>query len=319
MVPRKLLKALVVKPGKRAHLDKRGTDWDFDKDLKKAGKALAKQRSEDILAKNLEDLAHGQNLLFASGSRSILIVLQAMDTGGKDGTIKHVMSGVNPQGCRVHSFKQPSMEEKAHDFLWRYSFRLPERGMIGIFNRSYYEDVLVVRVHPELLGTQEKSADKEGKRFWKNRFEAIREFERHLVENGTVVLKFFLHISKSEQKQRLLDRLEDPEKRWKFSPNDLVERAYWSEYQKAYDKAISATSTDWAPWYVVPADQKWLARAIVADVVTRAIEDLDLSLPKVQPAVEKALAAARRELGGKPAKSAKTTKKPGPGSGRKNS
>jgi PPK2 family polyphosphate:nucleotide phosphotransferase len=218
-----------------------------------------------------------------------------MDAAGKDGTIKHVMSGVNPQGCQVFSFKKPSSEELDHNFLWRYMRCLPERGRIGIFNRSYYEDVLVVKVHPELLGRQ-LPREKVGKKFWEERYEDINAFERHLVRNGTLVLKFFLNVSKDEQKNRFLERLDRPEKNWKFSPSDLAERGHWDDYMAAYEDALSATSTEWAPWYVIPADYKWITRAVVADVITTAIRSLDLAYPQVTPEQKKLLAEARKKL-----------------------
>jgi PPK2 family polyphosphate:nucleotide phosphotransferase len=235
-------------------------------------------------------------LLNADDRYAVLAIFQAMDAAGKDGTIKHVMSGVNPQGCEVFSFKQPSAEELDHNFLWRYMRCLPERGRIGIFNRSYYEDVLVVKVHPELLERQKLPPGKQGKGFWETRFEDINAFERHLVRNGTIVLKFFLHVSKAEQKKRFLERLDRPEKHWKFSVNDLAERAFWDQYQSAYEDALGATSTEWAPWYVVPADQKWATRAIVADILVTTIRGLDLKFPEATEAHRKALAEARRKL-----------------------
>jgi PPK2 family polyphosphate:nucleotide phosphotransferase len=223
-----------------------------------------------------------------------------MDAAGKDGTIKHVMSGVNPQGCQVFSFKKPSAEDLDHNFLWRYSKCLPERGRIGIFNRSYYEDVLVVKVHPELIGRQVPRKKKVGKKFWAQRYEDINAFERHLVRNGTVILKFFLNVSKAEQKARFLDRLNRPEKNWKFSAADLAEREYWDDYMEAYEDALAATSTRWAPWYVIPADHKWVARAVVADIITTAIRDLDLRYPEVTEEQHKLLAVARAKLEAEP-------------------
>jgi PPK2 family polyphosphate:nucleotide phosphotransferase len=220
-----------------------------------------------------------------------------MDAAGKDGTIKHVMSGVNPQGCQVSSFKKPTAEDLDHNFLWRYSKALPERGCIGIFNRSYFEDVLVVKVHPEVIGRQlPRKKEKLGKKFWEHRYEDINAFERHLVRNGTVVLKFFLNISKDEQKARFLERLSRPEKHWKFSASDLAERAYWDDYMGAYEDAFSATSTKWAPWYIIPADHKWVARAVIADIITTAIRDLDLNYPVVTEDEEKRLEEARKKL-----------------------
>ena len=236
-------------------------------------------------------------MLYADDRYAVLIVLQAMDAAGKDGTIKHVMTGVNPQGCQVFSFKKPSAEELDHNFLWRYMKSLPERGRIGIFNRSYYEDVLVVKVHPELLGRQlPREKETFGKKFWEERYEDINAFEQHLVRNGTVILKFFLNVSKDEQKKRFLERLDRPEKNWKFSPSDLAERGYWDDYMAAYEDALTATSTDWAPWYVIPADHKWITRAVVADIVTTAIRELDLKYPEVTDEQRKLLAEARKKL-----------------------
>src|SRR5262249_15045655 len=264
--------------------------------LKEFGKEAVKERAKEVLAKNLEDLAEAQELLYADSRFALLIVLQAMDAAGKDGTIKHVMSGVNPQGCQVFSFKKPSAEEVNHNFLWRYMKCLPERGRIGIFNRSYYEDVLVVKVHPELLDQQKLPPAKRGKSFWEARYEDISAFEKHLVRNGVVVLKFFLNVSKKEQKRRFLERLERPEKNWKFSTSDLPERAFWDQYMEAYEDALTATTTEEAPWYVVPADNKWVTRAVVADVITTAIWSLDLKFPEVTAEKRKALAEARRQL-----------------------
>ena len=256
-----------------------------------------KARAKEVLAQNLTDLEEAQSLLYADDRFAVLIVLQAMDAAGKDGTIKHVMSGVNPQGCQVFSFKKPSTEELDHNFLWRYMKSLPERGRIGIFNRSYYEDVLVVKVHPQLLGRQALGAkDKAGKKFWEERYEDINTFERHLVRNGTVILKFYLNVSKDEQKRRFLERLDRPEKNWKFSPSDLPERGFWDDYMVAYEDAIGATSTEWAPWYVIPADHKWVTRSVVADIITTAIRDLNLKYPEVTPEQRKLLAEARKKL-----------------------
>jgi len=271
--------------------------WKQTAEFDDFGKDALKDRAKEVLAQNLTDLAEAQNLLYADDRYSVLIVLQAMDAAGKDGTIKHVMSGVNPQGCQVFSFKKPSAEDLDHNFLWRYSKCLPERGRIGIFNRSYYEDVLVVKVHPELVGRQlPRKKQKLGKKFWGQRYEDINAFERHLVRNGTVVLKFFLNVSKDEQKARFLERLDRPEKNWKFSAADLAERDFWDDYMAAYEDALQATSTRWAPWYVIPADSKWVTRAVVADIVTAAIRDLDLKYPVVTGEQEKLLDVARAKL-----------------------
>jgi PPK2 family polyphosphate:nucleotide phosphotransferase len=296
MIKPEIIDLFRVRPGKRLKLKDHDTGWAQTKDMEDLGKEVIKERAQQTLAQNLQDLAQAQELLYADDRYSVLIVLQAMDAAGKDGTIKHVMSGVNPQGCQVYSFKQPSDEELDHNFLWRCMKRLPERGRIGIFNRSYYEDVLIVKVHPEVLAAQKLPPGKRGKSFWKARYEDINAFERHLVRNGTVILKFFLNVSKHEQKRRFLERLNNPEKHWKFSASDVEERAFWDDYQKAYEDAITATSTDWAPWYVVPADHKWVTRAVVADIVTNTIRSLDLQYPEVTADHRAALAEARARL-----------------------
>jgi PPK2 family polyphosphate:nucleotide phosphotransferase len=286
-----------VKPGKKFRLKDHNPGWKQTDEFEELGKDALKERAHQALAENLADLAAAQDLLYADDRHAVLIVLQAMDAAGKDGTIKHVMSGVNPQGCQVFSFKKPSAEDLDHNFLWRYSRCLPERGRIGIFNRSYYEDVLVVKVHPELIGRQlPRKKGPPGKAFWRKRYEDINALERHLVRNGTVVLKFFLNVSKDEQKRRFLARLDRPEKNWKFSPADLAERGHWDDYMAAYQDAIAATSTEWAPWYVVPADHKWVTRAVVADVVTTAIRGLDLRVPEPTDDDRKRLDAARAAL-----------------------
>jgi PPK2 family polyphosphate:nucleotide phosphotransferase len=225
-----------------------------------------------------------------------LLIFQAMDAAGKDGAIKHVMSGVNPQGCQVYSFKAPSERELQHDFLWRTTRDLPERGHIGIFNRSYYEEVLVVRVHPEILTSQKLPPSLTTKKIWDERFEDIRGFERHMLRSGTVIRKFFLHLSKKEQKKRFLKRLEEPEKNWKFSPGDVREREYWDDYQDAYEEMIRSTATKHAPWYVVPADHKWFSRLVISTVIVDTLESLDLKYPKVDPAKRKELEAAKKLL-----------------------
>ncbi len=296
MLDPELIDRFRVRPGKKVRLKDYDTGWAQTKELKELGKDAVKARAEAVLEEGRKALADAQELLWADDRYAVLVVLQAMDAAGKDGTIKHVMSGVNPQGCQVYSFKKPSAEELDHNFLWRYAKALPERGRIGLFNRSYYEDVLVVKVHPELLAAGPWPPDKPGKRFWEDRYDDINAFERHLVRNGTAVLKFFLHLSKREQKERLLARLDDPNKQWKFSVADLDERAYWDEYAAAYEDCLSATSTDWAPWYVVPADHKWAARAVVADVLVGAIRGLGLSYPKVTAEHRAALAKAREKL-----------------------
>lgn len=297
MIRKEIIDLLRVPAGRKFRLKDYNPGWKQSEEFEDFGRDAVKERAKQVLELNLVALAGAQELLAADDRYSLLIVLQAMDAAGKDGTIKHVMSGVNPQGCQVFSFKKPSAEELDHNFLWRYMRCLPERGRIGIFNRSYYEDVLVVKVHPELIGRQlPRDKEKVGKKFWEERYEDINAFERHLVRNGTWVLKFFLNVSKDEQKQRFLDRLKQPEKHWKFSASDLIERGYWDEYMEAYESAIGATSTEWAPWYVVPADYKWVTRAVVADVVTTTIRGLDLSYPEVTPEERKRLEEARLKL-----------------------
>jgi len=248
---------------------------------------ITKRGAQDQLGSDAKRLADLQERLYAQREWAVLIILQGMDAAGKDSVIKHVMSGVNPQGCDVHSFQAPSHLELAHDFLWRTTVCLPERGRIGIFNRSYYEEVLVVRVHPELLASQKLPRELVGKAIWKERFQDIRVFERHLARNGTLVLKFFLHISREEQCRRLLDRLDEPAKRWKFSIDDVTERQRWDAYMEAYADMIRASSRPAAPWYVVPADNKWFTRLIVAQAVVDALDGLKLDFPKVTgPALE---------------------------------
>jgi PPK2 family polyphosphate:nucleotide phosphotransferase len=292
-----ILMELRVEPGTAANLAKRDPGWKGGAYFKELAtddlKALARTRLQDFV----DALADAQELLWASDTYSLLLIFQALDAAGKDGTIKHIMSGVNPQGCQVYSFKQPSPEELDHDFLWRAARAVPERGRIGIFNRSYYEDVLVVRVHPEYLARQQLPPDvRKSKRIWKERFDDINAFERHLDRNGTKVVKFFLHISKEEQRQRFLRRVENPDKYWKFSPTDLAERAYWDEYQAVFEDAITKTSTSWAPWYVIPADHKYLLRTLVAGVVVNTINQLDLSYPEVGPEKLEAVEKARAQL-----------------------
>jgi PPK2 family polyphosphate:nucleotide phosphotransferase len=254
------------------------------------------ERAREVLKEGIEMLADLQDMLYAQDRRSLLLIFQAMDAAGKDGTIKHVMSGVNPQGVQVFSFKAPSDEELDHDFLWRCMRCLPERGRIGIFNRSYYEEVLVARVHPEILERQKLPKELVTKRIWQERYEDIRNFERYLARQGTIIRKFFLHVSKGEQKRRFLSRLDAPEKNWKFSVNDVKERRSWKDYQGAYEDAIRETASDWAPWYVVPADHKWFTRLVVAAAIADALTSLGLHYPKLSAAQRKALALARREL-----------------------
>jgi PPK2 family polyphosphate:nucleotide phosphotransferase len=296
MINPKLIKLFQVAPGAKVRLKQRNPGWAQTAELKELGKDVIKGRAETVLAENLKQLAEAQELLYANDVYSVLVILQGIDAAGKDGTIKHVMSGVNPQGCQVFSFKKPSDEELDHNFLWRYMKALPERGRIGIFNRSYYEEVLVVKVHPELCERQKLPPGKRGKSFWQERYDDINDFERHLSRNGTLILKFFLHISKDEQKKRFLERLETPEKHWKFSAADLAERAFWKDYMEAFEEALSATSTEWAPWYIIPANHKWVARAAVAGILTSTIGSLHLTYPEVTPEQRQALEEARTQL-----------------------
>ncbi|CAN5570088.1 polyphosphate kinase 2 family protein [soil metagenome] len=257
-----------------------------------------KARAKEALQTGVETLAKMQDVLYAQDRWSLLLVFQAMDAAGKDGTIKHVMSGINPQGCSVSSFKSPSSLDLDHDFLWRCAKELPERGRIGIFNRSYYEETLVVQVHPEFLAGQKLPEKCVTKNIWKERFQDIRGFERHLHRNGTVVRKFFLHVSKKEQEKRFLERLDNPDKNWKFSASDLKERGHWDEYMKVYEETIRETATEDSPWYVVPADNKWFTRVVVAAAVIDTLFSLGLEYPEVSEEKKKELAAARLALTG---------------------
>ena len=254
------------------------------------------EEAKEQLQKDIKRMEELQDKLYAQDRWSVLLIFQAMDAAGKDGTIKHVMSGVNPEGCQVHSFKAPSQAELQHDFLWRTTQALPERGHIGIFNRSYYEEVLVVRVHPPVLESQLVPPSLITKDIWKERFEDINCFERHMGRNGTVVRKFFLHLSKKEQKRRFLSRLDEPEKHWKFSAGDIQERESWDDYQEAYEDMIRHTASKQAPWYVVPADNKWFTHLVVAAAIVQTLEELDLCYPKVDGEKLKEIAAARRIL-----------------------
>ncbi len=285
-----------VEPGAKFNLKDHDPAWEDIREIKGMRKEDARDKAQLFLKRNLQELAEAQELLWASDTYSILVVLQAMDAAGKDGIIAHVMSGMNPQGCQVNSFKRPSDEELDHTFLWRCMKALPERGRIGIFNRSYYEEVLVVKVHPELLDRQKLPQGKRGKAFWKDRFDDINSFEKHLTRNGTVIVKFFLHISKKEQQERLLARLEDPRKQWKFALADLAEREHWEEYMEAYEDTLRATSAERAPWYIIPANHKWVARAAVASILTDTIHSLDLEYPKLNEEQHKDLARAKMQL-----------------------
>ena len=288
MKTRKLADTFRVNTGKHFRLK------DFDPAF--TGHWKSKEHAAEALAEGIARTADLQDMLYAQDNWSVLLIFQAMDAAGKDGAVKHVMSGVNPQGCQVHSFKAPSEQELQHDFLWRTTVALPERGHIGIFNRSYYEEVLVVRVHPDILKGQKTPASLVGKNIWEERFEDIRCFERHMARGGTVIRKFFLNLSKKEQKKRFLARLDEPEKNWKFSASDIHERKYWDEYQDAYEEMIAHTSTEHAPWYVVPADNKWFTRLVISTVLVDTLESLKLSYPKVEDAKRKELAAARKIL-----------------------
>jgi PPK2 family polyphosphate:nucleotide phosphotransferase len=261
-------------------------------------KSEDKPRAKEALDIGIAALAQLQDMLYAQDRWAVLLVFQAMDAAGKDGAIKHVMSGVNPQGCQVYSFKSPTSEDLDHDYLWRCMKALPERGRIGIFNRSYYEETLVVRVHPEFLQAQKLPAELVDKKIWENRFSDIRNFERYLSNNGVVIRKFFLNVSKAEQKKRFLSRLDDPDKNWKFSANDAKERNFWSDYMEAYEDTIRNTATDYAPWYVVPADNKWFSRVVVASAVIDALASLNLAYPKVDQKKLKELESARLALAG---------------------
>jgi PPK2 family polyphosphate:nucleotide phosphotransferase len=267
---------------------------DFDPD-DTCGLKLDKEEAAELLQRGTEWLAEEQNKLYAQDRWSVLLVFQAMDAAGKDGTIKHVMSGVNPQGCQVFSFKQPSPEDLDHDFMWRYVKCLPERGRIGIFNRSYYEEVLVVRVHQDILKRQRLPGV--GKRIWDERLADIANFEDYLARQGTIILKFFLNVSRKEQKARFMERLDNPEKNWKFSAADIHERKYWNDYMGAFEEAIRETAAKHAPWFIVPADNKWFSRLYVAAAIVQAIEKLNLAYPKIDGQKKKELAAARAALG----------------------
>jgi PPK2 family polyphosphate:nucleotide phosphotransferase len=286
----KLLKRYRVADGKHFRLE------DHDPGDTHGLKSELKPQARELLVKGVEELARLQDILAAQDRWGLLLIFQAMDAAGKDGTIKHVMSGVNPQGVQVSSFKAPSSEEYDHDFLWRAMKRLPERGDIGIFNRSYYEEVLVVRVHPELLAKEKLPDPLVTKHIWEERFEDINALERYLTRNGIAVLKFFLHVSKKEQKRRFLERLDTPAKNWKFSAADVKERQCWDDYQKVYEEMIQQTASEHAPWYVVPADNKWFTRLVVAAAVAHALDGMKLCYPRVDGEQKAALAAARKQL-----------------------
>lgn len=283
-----LYRKMTVDPGSKISLED-----DFDPRYKPD--SLNKDEAQTLLEDRNRELAELQAMLYAQNTYALLIIFQALDAAGKDGTIKHVMSGVNPQGCQVYSFKAPSSEELDHDYLWRAFKALPERGRIGIFNRSYYEEVLVVRVHPEILAGQQLPP--EAKRdAWKRRFEEINNFEKYLVANGVMVLKFFLNVSKEEQKKRFLERIDEPDKNWKFSVTDVKERGYWDAYMKAYEDAFNHTSTDWAPWHVIPADRKWFTWLAVSELILRKLKELDLEYPSATEDHRRELLRAKEML-----------------------
>src|SRR6476661_7117474 len=288
---RELAKPFRISKGK----DFRLKDVDPD-DTLDFTKEADKPKSKEALEAGVEVLAELQDMLYAQDRWALLLIFQAMDAAGKDGAIKHVMSGINPQGCEVYSFKSPSAEDLDHDYLWRCMKCLPNRGHIGIFNRSYYEEVLVVRVHPNFLAKQKLPPSLMGKNIWENRFEDIRNFEQYLTRNGVIVRKFFLHVSRKEQKRRFLDRIDDPLKNWKFSSNDANERDFWDDYMEAYEEMIQQTATKEAPWYVVPADNKWFTRVAVAGAVIETLDSLDLAYTKVDEGKLKELAAAKKKL-----------------------
>lgn len=286
------LKFLVRPDDSKFSLKNYSTECEDDK--------LDKDKAKDLLVEGIERLSEMQDKLYAHNKYSILIVFQAMDAAGKDSAVKHIMSGLNPAGVTVHSFKTPTHTELEHDYLWRHYLVLPARGMIGIFNRSHYENVLVTRVHPEYILNENipgiKSLDDINQKFWEDRFSQIRHFEKTLYQNGTIILKFFLHVSKKEQKKRFIERIDDPKKNWKFSVNDIEERKHWSKYQSAYEEALKNTSTDSAPWFVIPADNKWYTRLVIAEILYLQFELLHLSYPKVSDAEREELQKAKLEL-----------------------
>ncbi|MGH9227988.1 MAG: PPK2 family polyphosphate kinase [Acidimicrobiales bacterium] len=292
----RIIRELRVEPGAGANLAGRDTRWSGGGEFDRLSATELDATAKAIVARGVEQLQDAQELLWASDTHALLIVFQAMDAAGKDSTIKHVMSGVNPQGVQVISFKQPSSEELDHAFLWRISNAAPERGRVGIFNRSHYEEVVALRVHPEWLDRQKLPRGDRGPGFWAGRYDDINGLERHLDRNGTKIVKFFLHVSKAEQKQRFMARLDHPDKTWKFSAADVAERAHWDEYMRAYDDAITATSTDWAPWYVIPADHKHVMQAMAAAIVVDTIGSLDLQWPTVSDEDRDANANARAKL-----------------------
>jgi PPK2 family polyphosphate:nucleotide phosphotransferase len=292
----RLLEQLRVAPGTPANLAGRDTRWTGDGEYDSLSTDELDASAKATLHEGIDQLKDAQELLWASDTYALLVVFQAMDAAGKDSTIEHVMSGVNPQGVHVVSFKQPSSEELDHTFLWRIAKAAPERGRIGIFNRSQYEEVIALRVHPEWLERQQLPPGERGEQFWNDRYDDLNAFERHLDRNGTRIVKFFLHVSKAEQKRRFMARLDNPDKQWKFSAGDVAVRAHWDEYMQAYEDAISATSTEWAPWYVIPADHKRVMQAMVARILVETVGSLDLRWPTVSDEDRAANARARAEL-----------------------
>jgi PPK2 family polyphosphate:nucleotide phosphotransferase len=281
----------IVPPGKKTKLS------NFDPDY--VGQIKGKKHSKETLREDIDDLASAQELLWASAEKSMLIIFQALDAAGKDGTIKHVMTGINPQGCNVYSFKAPTEEERLHHFLWRPNRFLPPRGRIAIFNRSYYEEVLIVRVHPEILKSAwlpREMRKMSPEKIWKTRFNEIRDTEKRWTQNGIQIVKFFLNVGKSEQKKRFMERLNNSDKNWKFSVNDFKERQYWDDYMKAYEEMLNETSTSYSPWYVVPANNKWYTRAVVADVITKRISEMDLAFPAVSESTMAELREVKKKL-----------------------
>jgi PPK2 family polyphosphate:nucleotide phosphotransferase len=298
-VRERILEHVIVEPGTSAGLADRDSAWRGGPDFEELSADELKSESRAILERDVKELSDAQELLWASDTYALLVVFQAMDAAGKDSAIEHVMSGVNPQGVQVVGFRQPSAEELDHDFLWRIAKAAPERGRIGIFNRSHYEEVVALRVHPEWLANQRLPGGV-GPRFWEERYEDINAFEHHLDRSGTKIVKFFLNVSKAEQKKRFLARLNEPHKEWKFNAADVAERARWDEYMAAYDAALTATSTPWAPWYVIPADRKWVTQALVAAILVDTILGLDLRWPEVSEKEHAANAEARRKLEAEP-------------------
>ena len=292
---KKILEKCRVEDGDKFSLADHDPSWIANKDQQLLSEKKLNKKAKKLLEENIEELSDSQELLYATSKRSVLIIFQAIDAAGKDGTIKHVMSGINPQGCQVNSFKSPSSEERAHNYLWRYINKMPELGKIGIFNRSYYEEVLVLKVHPGLLESSPIGYEA-SESLWNERYEDINNLEKNHSRNGTVIIKFFLNVSKEEQKNRFLERLNNPDKYWKFSDKDLGERSKWDSYQNAFEDAIKATASKDAPWYVVPADNKWIMRSIVSTIITETIKSLDLKIPEVTEDQKKVIDISREKL-----------------------